>query len=362
MASVAVIIADPKQSGVRLKQERDALPEEIDRGSMCSEIVGSSDALREVLSLVSKVAPTDANVLVTGETGTGKELVARAIHIRSHRSSRAFVCVNCAAVPRDLIASELFGHEKGAFTGAAQRRLGRFELADGGTIFLDEVGDLPPDTQVALLRVLQEREFERVGGTHLIKVNVRVIAATNRDLTAAVADGSFRSDLFYRLQVFPIEVPPLRERREDIALLVKYFIDRYARKARKSIRHLRQKTLELLQSYAWPGNIRELQNVIERSVICCDTETFSIDESWLPQEPRPFLTAKPENPVELPRRLQQHEKKIIEEALEASRGRVFGPEGAAARLGVPRSTLESKIRSLKIDKNGFKTKEGFVCC
>jgi len=322
---------------------------------MCDEIVGTSAALKRVLSLVSKVAPTDASVLVTGETGTGKELVARAIHRRSRRSSRAFVSVNCAAVPRDLIASELFGHEKGAFTGAMQRRLGRFELADGGTIFLDEVGELPPDTQVALLRVLQEREFERVGGTQSIKVDVRVIAATNRDLDAAVASGSFRSDLFYRLQVFPIQIPPLRERREDIALLVEYSIDRYSRKARKNIRHVSPETLELLQSYAWPGNIRELQNVIERSVILCETETFSIDESWLPQQPQPFLIAKPINPIELPRRLEEQEKNMIEEALEASRGRVFGPMGAAAKLGIPRSTLESKIKALKLDKNRFKT-------
>ena len=289
MASVAVIMADPKQSGVRLKQERIALPEEIDNASICDEIVGSSAALEEVLSLAYKVAPTDATVLVTGETGTGKELVARAIHKRSRRFSRPFVCVNCAAIPHDLIASELFGHEKGAFTGAMQRRLGRFELADGGTIFLDEVGELPPDTQVALLRVLQEREFERVGGTQSIKVDVRVIAATNRDLVAAVAGRSFRNDLFYRLQVFPIEMPPLRERREDITLLAEYFIDRYSRKARKNIRRVGPETIELLQSYAWPGNIRELQNVIERSVILCETETFSIDECWLPQQPQPSL-------------------------------------------------------------------------
>jgi transcriptional regulator with GAF, ATPase, and Fis domain len=355
MASVAIIMADPKQSEERLKHERVALSEEIDKGSMCDQIVGSSGASQKALSLVSKVAPTDATVLVTGETGTGKELAARAIHRRSHRSSRAFVCVNCAAVPRDLIASELFGHEKGAFTGATQRRLGRFELADGGTIFLDEVGELPLDTQVALLRVLQEREFERVGGTQSIKVDVRVIAATNRDLAAAVAGGSFRSDLFYRLQVFPIEMPPLRERREDIALLVKYFIDRYSRKARKNIRHVSRETLKLLQSYAWPGNIRELQNVIERSVILCETETFSIDESWLPQHPQPILMGKPTNQIELSRRLEEQEKDMIEEALKASRGCVFGPTGAAAKLGIPRSTLESKIKSLKIDKNRFKT-------
>jgi transcriptional regulator with GAF, ATPase, and Fis domain len=355
MASVAVIMADPKQSEERLKHENVTLREEVNKAAMFDEIVGTSSPLQKVLSLVSKVAPTDATVLVTGETGTGKELIARAIRRQSRRSSRAFVSVNCAAIPRDLIASELFGHEKGAFTGATQRRLGRFELADGGTIFLDEVGELPPDTQVALLRVLQEREFERVGGTQSIKVDVRVIAATNRDLNAAVSGGSFRSDLFYRLQVFPIEIPPLRERKDDIPLLVGYFIDRHARKAGKNIRHVPQETLALLQSYAWPGNIREVQNVIERSVILCETETFSIDESWLPHEPQPFLTAKPKNQIELPRRLEEQEKDMIEEALKASRGRVFGPTGAAATLGIPRSTLESKIKSLNINKNHFRT-------
>ena len=238
-----------------------------------------------MLSRVSKVAPTDSSVLITGETGTGKELVARAIHRRSRRSSRAFVSVNCAAIPRDLIASELFGHEKGAFTGATQRRLGRFELAEGGTIFLDEVGELPAETQIALLRVLQEREFERVGATGSIRTNVRVIAATNRDLETAIAAGTFRSDLFYRLNVFPIEMPSLRERREDIPLLVEYFIDRFARQAGKSFQAVNKKSLDLLQSYPWPGNIRELQNVIERSVIVCETENFSVDESWLSRQP-----------------------------------------------------------------------------
>jgi transcriptional regulator with GAF, ATPase, and Fis domain len=355
MASVAVFIADARQSKERFKHDNVAPREQVDKASMLEEIVGTSAGLRSTLSLVSKVAPTNTTVLVTGETGTGKELVARAIHQRSARASRTFISVNCAAFAPSLISSELFGHEKGAFTGATQRRLGRFELADGGTIFLDEVGDLPPDTQVALLRVLQEREFERVGGTQPIKVDVRVIAATNRDLNAAVSSGSFRSDLFYRLHVFPIEIPPLRERREDIALLVEYFIDRYARKARKNIRHISQETLESLQSYAWPGNIRELQNVIERSVILCETETFSIDESWLPQQPQPFLITKPKNQIELPRKLEEQEKNIIEEALTASRGRVFGITGAATKLGIPRSTLESKIRSLKINKNRFKT-------
>ncbi len=258
-----------------------ALREEIDKTSMFEEIVGASPALQTVLSRVSKVAPTDSTVLIHGETGTGKELIARAIHKRSERSSRAFVSVNCAAIPSSLIASELFGHEKGSFTGALQRRLGRFELADGGTIFLDEIGELPTEIQITLLRVLQERVFERVGGNQSIRADVRVIAATNRDLQAAIEAGTFRIDLFYRLNVVPFEMPPLRERKEDIPLLMEYFIDRYASKAGKKIRSVKKKTLELFQSYSWPGNVRELQNVIERSLIFCDTETFSVDESWL---------------------------------------------------------------------------------
>jgi PAS domain S-box-containing protein len=353
----ATDIEERKRAEERLQHENVALREEIDKASMFEDIVGTSPALRTVLSRISKVAPSDSTVLITGETGTGKELVARAIHRRSDRASRPFVSVNCAAIPRDLIASELFGHEKGAFTGAMQQRLGRFELANGGTIFLDEVGDLPVETQIALLRVLQEHEFERIGGTRRIHADVRVIAATNRDLQGAINAGSFRSDLFYRLHVFPIDIPALRDRKEDIPLLVEYFIDGYARKAGKNIKRVSKKTLELLQSYLWPGNIRELQNVIERCVILCETETFSIDERWLPQEPQPFLTAKPKNQIELPRRLEAQEKNIIEEALKASRGRVFGPAGAAAKLGIPRSTLESKIKSLKIDKNHFRTQQ-----
>jgi formate hydrogenlyase transcriptional activator len=345
-------IEDRKQAEDRLRSENVALREEIDKASMFEEIVGTSSVLKRVLSRISKVAPSDSTVLITGETGTGKELVARAIHRRSDRASRAFVSVNCAAIPRDLIASELFGHEKGAFTGATQQRLGRFELASGGTIFLDEVGELPAETQVALLRVLQEREFERVGGTRRIRADVRVIAATNRDLQAAINAGSFRSDLFYRLHVFPIDLPSVRERREDIPLLVEYFIDRYARKAGKKIKRVNKKTLELLQSYPWPGNIRELQNVIERSMILCETEIFSVDENWLPQPPP--LTPESKQQVELPRRLLVQEKDLIEAALKESRGRIFGPNGAAAKLGIPRSTLESKIRSLKINKNRFK--------
>jgi len=346
-------IDDRKTAEERLRHENVVLREELDKASMFEEIVGTSPALKGVLSRISKVAPSDSTVLITGETGTGKELVARAVHRRSDRGARPFVSVNCAAIPRDLIASELFGHEKGAFTGATQQRLGRFELANGGTLFLDEVGELPAETQVALLRVLQEREFERVGGTRRIRADVRVIAATNRDLQAAISAGSFRSDLFYRLHVFPIDMPSLRERREDIPLLVEYFVDRYARKAGKNVRRLAKKTLELLQSYPWPGNIRELQNVIERSVILCETETFSIDESWLPQSSP--LTPDPNQQVELSWRLLAQEKEMIEEALKASRGRVFGPTGAAAKLGVPRSTLESKIKSLKIDKSRFRT-------
>jgi len=350
--AAATDIEERKQAEQRLHNENVALREEIDRASMFEEIVGNSSRLHAVLSRVSKVAPTDSSVLVTGETGTGKELVARAIHKRSRRSSRPFVSVNCAAIPRDLIASELFGHEKGAFTGATQRRLGRFELAEGGTIFLDEVGELPAETQIALLRVLQEHEFERVGGTGSIQTNVRVIAATNRDLEAAIASGVFRSDLFYRLNVFPIEIPALRERREDIPLLVEYFIDRYARKAGKSFHAVNKRSLDLLQAYSWPGNIRELQNIIERSVIVCETENFSVDESWLVRQP---LASEPKGQPELSGRLAAKEKEMIEAALRESGGQVSGPSGAAAKLGLPGSTLESKIRSLKISKKRFKT-------
>src|SRR6516165_2660107 len=317
---------------------------------MFEEVVGASAALKAVVSRVTKVAPTDSTVLLTGETGTGKELIARAIHKRSQRYSHAFVSVNCAAIPASLIASELFGHEKGAFTGASGRRVGRFELAEDGTIFLDEVGELPAETQVALLRVLQEREFERVGGSQRIRSNARVVAATNRDLDAAIAAGTFRSDLFYRLNVFPIEAPPLRERKEDIPLLVEYFIARFARKAGKTIRGISKNTLDLLMSYPWPGNIRELQNVVERSVIVCEAETFSVDESWLSRQAH---RSQPTPDLDLAQ-LAVHEKEIIEAALRESGGRVAGPSGAATKLGIPGSTLESKIKSLRINKNRFK--------
>ena len=334
----------------QLYKENLALREEIDVNRMFEEIVGSSPALQTVLSNVAKVAPADSTVLITGETGTGKELIARAIHKRSQRSSHAFVSVNCAAIPRDLIASELFGHEKGSFTGATQRRLGRFESADGGTIFLDEVGELPSETQIALLRVLQEREFQRVGGNESLKTDVRVVAATNRDLHAAITEGHFREDLFYRLNVFPLQMPPLRERKEDIPLLVEYFVDRYASKAGKKITGISKKSMELLQSYRWPGNIRELQNVIERSVIICDSENVSIDESWLVGH-----SAGSDSSIQpLSEKLATQEKEMIEAALAECNGRVSGPRGAAAKLGIPQSTLDSKIKALKINKHQFR--------
>ena len=345
-------IHDRKRAEEQVRNENLALREEIDRASMFEEIVGTSTAVRNVLQQVAQVAPTDSTVLITGETGTGKELIARAIHRRSARSTKAFVTVNCAAIPSSLIASELFGHERGAFTGAVQRRQGKFELADGGTIFLDEVGELPTDTQVALLRVLQEREIERVGGSRPIRVDVRVIAATNRDLQAAVSDRLFRSDLFYRLNVFPVDVPALRDRRADIPLLVEYFAHRYAKHAGKAITDISRKTLDLLQRYQWPGNIRELQNVIERAVIVSDSDTLSVDESWL-LKPRATQT---EAKSRLDQELVTHEKTRIEAALAESSGRVSGPAGAAARLGIPRSTLESKIRALRLDKHRFKSK------
>jgi formate hydrogenlyase transcriptional activator len=344
-------IDDRKRREERTQNENVALREEIERSSMFEEIVGSSEGLRQVLAQVSKVAPTDSTVLILGETGTGKELIARAIHNLSKRSTRAFIRVNCAAIPPALVASELFGHEKGSFTGAFQRRLGRFESADGGTIFLDEVGELPPETQVALLRVLQEREFERVGGSQTVPVDVRVIAATNSDLSAAVAEGTFRQDLFYRLNVFPIRIPALRERVDDISLLVEYLIDRYAQAAGKKFRTIDKGTLELFQTYDWPGNVRELQNVIERAVILSDGETFSVDETWLtPVTPKTAASSVP-----LVANLIDHEKEMIETALREAEGLVSGPTGAASKLGIPRQTLESKIRKLGINRHRFKT-------
>jgi formate hydrogenlyase transcriptional activator len=328
-----------------------ALSDRTDSHFMFEEIVGSSDELRRVLGNVIRVAPTDATVLITGESGTGKELVARAIHKRSRRSGRPFIRVNCAAIPPSLIASELFGYERGAFTGAVQRHLGRFEVANGGTIFLDEIGDIPAETQIALLRVLQEREIERVGGTHSIPVDVRVLAATNRDLRAAVQAGHFRRDLYYRLNVFPVEVPSLRERLEDIPLLATHFITRYAGTFGKEIRNIERQTLQWLQEHDWPGNIRELQNIAERAVILCDGDTLSIDKAWLESE----RAETPDAPFVLSESLLNQEREVIEVALEESKGRISGPLGAASRLGIPRTTLETKIKSLRINKYLFKS-------
>jgi formate hydrogenlyase transcriptional activator len=342
-----VDIDERKRSEERLRTENVALREAIDDVSMFEEIVGTSSALRTVLAHVSKVAPTDSTVLITGETGTGKELIARAIHKRSRRSSRSFVSVNCAAIPVSLIVSELFGHEKGAFTGAVEQRIGRFEQAEGGTIFLDEVGDLPPETQVSLLRVIQEREFERLGGRRAIRADVRIIAATNRDLRTAVDSGAVRSDLFYRLNVFPIGMPPLRERREDIPLLVQYFVSRFARKVGKRFATIDATSLALLQAYGWPGNIRELQNVLERAVIVADAEGVSIDASWFHREPAAA-------PVALPDQLSLQERILIEAALRETQGRVSGRSGAAAKLKMASTTLDSRIKALGIDKNAFK--------
>jgi len=343
-------IDDRVRAEERTRNENLALREQIDRDSMFEDIVGSSEALRKVLRQIAKLASSDSTVLILGETGTGKELIARNIHKRSNRAERAFIGVNCAAIPQSLIASELFGHEKGAFTGATQRRLGRFESANGGTIFLDEVGDVPPEIQVALLRVLQEREIERVGSNKLIPIDVRVVAATHRDLNTLVAEGKFREDLLYRLNVVPIDVPPLRERVADIPLLVEYFIDRFGKKAGKKFRTIDRKSLGLLQAYHWPGNIRELQNVIERAVILCEGDPFSVDETWL----------RLELPVARSRRstlngvLARQEKEMIEAALAECYGQISGPLGAATKLGLPARTLDSKIRRFKINKYRFK--------
>ena len=331
-----------------LYKENIVLREEINSTSMFEEVLGTSSALQSVLALAAKVAPTDSTVLIAGETGTGKELIARAIHKRSKRGEHSFVGVNCAAIPPSLTMSELFGHEKGAFTGAVQRRLGRFELAEGGTLFLDEVGDLPLETQIALLRVLQEREFERVGGTEVLQCDVRVIAATNNDLQSAIAAGAFRNDLFYRLNVFPIDLPPLRERKEDIPILVNYFVDRYAKRAGKKIDRIRKKSLQTLQEYSWPGNVRELQNVIERSLIVVETNEFSVDQNWLSHEFQSTPQVRSVSGV-------SSEREQIEAALTQSNGKISGKNGAAAILGMPASTLESKIRALRINKHAYKS-------
>jgi transcriptional regulator with GAF, ATPase, and Fis domain len=331
--------------GDRLQDETVLLREQIDQAFIFEEIVGSSAALKTAIFSIAKVAPSDSTVLITGETGTGKELIARAIHKGSPRAGHPFIAVNCAAIPSSLIASELFGHEKGAFTGALQRRQGRFELADSGTIFLDEIGELPAETQIALLRVLQERQFERVGGNRAIPTDVRIITATNRDLVAAIASGTFRADLFYRLNIFPIHLPPLRNRTEDIPILVEYFVMRYAEKLRKRITKIEKNTLKLCQAYDWPGNIRELQNIVERSIILCNGDTFRVDKGWFSNQ----NALRPKPSGRLIENLQKFEKELIETALAESNGKVAGPNGAAGRLGIPRSTLELKIKQLNIN-------------
>ena len=354
-ASRASIEIDRDMNGEALD-----LRDEVLSTSMFEAIVGSSEAICRVTEQVMRVAPSDANVLITGESGTGKELIARAIHKRSRRSRSAFTRMNCAVTPPSLMAADLFGYEKGAFTGANQRHAGRFEVAHHGTILLDEIGEMPGETQVALLRVLQEREFERVGGTQSIPVDVRVIAATNCDLPTAVRSGKFRLDLLYRLNVFPIHVPPLRERPKDILLLAKHFIERYAAKERKRIRRVEKRTAALLEGYHWPGNIRELQNVIERAMILCDSDTFFVEEAWLQPEAEPWVGLPPESESDagLPSSLSNHQREIIEAALAQTRGRVAGANGAAAKLGIPRTTLESKIKSLQIDKNRYRSGDG----
>jgi len=341
------------EQGSSSRNESIALCAETDSASTFEGIVGSSEALRKVLLHISKVATADCTVLVLGESGTGKELVARAIHKRSNRASRPFIRVNCASIPDSLIASELFGHEKGAFTGASQRRIGRFEAAQGGTLFLDEIGDISMETQIALLRVLQEREVERIGSSQPIKINVRVLAATNRDLKAMVASGKFREDLYYRLNVFPIQVPALRERLEDIPLLVGYLTVIFARHAGKKISYIDNKTLTLFREYRWPGNIRELQNTIERAVVLCDEATLSIDETWLTKVSSCESPSIAPSVQKLLRLREDQEKEMIETALAECRGRLSGPSGAADKLGIPRQTLASKITNLGINKYRF---------
>src|SRR5678815_3123733 len=334
----------PARRDMRLRSSSQ-LPRALENDT---QIVGNSPALKRVLEVVKKVAAYDSTVLLLGETGTGKELIAQAIHRGSPRCDHSLVRVNCAALPAELIASELFGHEKGAFTGAMQQRIGRFEVANGGTIFLDEIAELSPEIQVSLLRVLQEKEFERVGGNRTIKTDVRVIAASNKDLWREVSEGRFRMDLFYRLNVFPVNVPPLRERVNDIPVLVDYFATRLAARTGKKISQIEKRSLSAMQSYSWPGNIRELQNVIERSVILADSEVLRVEPGMLMQQPQLLTTAPIATSFESDR------KAHIEAVLRETRGKVYGTQGAAARLGIPATTLDSQLRTLGINKHQFK--------
>jgi len=326
------------------------LEEEVRSEADFAGIVGQSRALREVLQLAEMVATTDSTVLLLGETGTGKELIARAVHDRSRRRNRALVKLNCAAIPSGLLESELFGHERGAFTGAIAQKIGRLEAADQGTLFLDEIGDIPLELQPKLLRAVQEREFERLGSTHTKKVDVRFVAATHRNLEEMIWQKQFRQDLYYRLNIFPISIPPLRERPEDIPLLVRHFVRQFARWMNKNIEGISPETMQALTRYRWPGNIRELQNVIERSVVVYEKGALSVKKSWLSRE------SFPTDPATQPlfKRSAMEDREMIDAALAGARGRVSGPSGAAAKLGIPPSTLESKIRSMNIDKYRFR--------
>jgi transcriptional regulator with GAF, ATPase, and Fis domain len=344
LAEVRALEEKASRENISLREQNLLLKREFNRDTTFKEIIGSSASLEKTLAQVAQVAPTNSNVLITGETGTGKELIAQAIHQASPRADKPFIAVNCAAVAPALIASELFGHEKGAFTGAEQTRIGRFELAEGGTLFLDEVGDIPIETQVVLLRVLQERVFERVGGNAHIRSDVRVLSATNRDLNLLIKEGKFRSDLFYRLNVFPIEVPPLRQRKEDIRTLVTYFVQKSARKLAKRILEIDSRTMDRLEAYHWPGNIRELQNLIERAVIVTSGNVLIIDDGML------AANQQSSHHGGYGEEMDRFERRMIEDALARTHGRVAGPQGAAAILGIPQSTLSSRIAALKIDK------------
>ncbi|MEW6734042.1 MAG: sigma 54-interacting transcriptional regulator [Acidobacteriota bacterium] len=332
----------------QLEAENISLRAQLGQSPWFDEIIGDSLPLHRVLETVEQVGPTDATVLITGETGTGKELIARAIHRCSPRAHGPLITVHCAAIPDTLLISELFGHERGAFTGAVERRKGRFEQAHRGTLFLDEVGELPPEMQVILLRALQERKFERLGGSQTISVDVRVVAATNRDLAKDICSGRFRDDLYYRLNVFPVHLPPLRERQEDISLLVAHFATKHSARFGRKIARIDRSTMRLLESYHWPGNVRELENIIERAVILSRNNTLRVPREML----QGATTA-----VNIEAQLQIQEREMIESALRASRGRVAGPNGAAAALGLPASTLEFRIKRLNIDKFRYRTGE-----
>jgi formate hydrogenlyase transcriptional activator len=341
LSSVSAIKLDKEYAPVRSFEDSP----HINQG----ELIGSSASFQALLRRVRIVAPTDSVVLIQGETGTGKELIAKAIHNQSSRRNAPFIKINCAAIPADLLESELFGHEKGAFTGAVAQTMGRFQLAHRGTLFLDEIGDLPVQLQPKLLRVLQEQEFERLGSGRPVKVDVRVVTATNQELLTLVQGGQFRADLYYRLNVFPICLPPLRDRSGDIPSLVRHFVRKYSQRLQRNIEYIPDEVMDALERYDWPGNIRELQNIVERAVILSETDTFFVDESCLKRE-----SAESRQPREGLSTLADREVEMIEAALTDCHGRISGPSGAAAKLGIPRQTLESKIRRLGINKYGLK--------